>query len=115
MLLKDSEVGAGLDCRVLARRLARRTLRCSKVIGIDTRDADDFRSFLGFLSKMQTYNLLLAEDTDRGCLGLLDWSAIGVDGDASASSLGLFVFAVDAVFLGDRHLEFVIWCVWRRR
>jgi hypothetical protein len=115
MLLEDSEVGAGLDCRVLARRSAQGILRCSKGIEIATQNRDDFRSFLGFLSKMQTYNFLLAEDADRGCLGHLLGCAIGVDGDASASGLGLFVFAVDTVFLGDRHLEFVVWCVWRRR
>jgi hypothetical protein len=106
MLLKDSKVGAGLDCRVLARRSARGTLRCSKVIGIDTQDNNDFRKILSFLRRMQTYNFLLTEDTDRGCLWWLLGCAIGVDGNASASGLGLFVFAVDAVLFGDRHFEF---------
>jgi hypothetical protein len=55
---------------------------------------------------MQTYNLLLAEDTDGGCLGWFFGRSIGVDRDASASGLGLFVFAMDAVLFGDRHLEF---------
>jgi hypothetical protein len=57
-----------------------------------------------------TYNFLLAEDADRGCLLGLDGGTVRVDGDTSASGLGLLVLAVDTVLLGDRHLE-CMWCV----
>jgi hypothetical protein len=59
---------------------------------------------------VKTYNFLLAEDADRGSLLGLDGGTVGVDGNASASGLGLLVLAVDAVLLGDRHLEWYVVC-----
>lgn len=47
--------------------------------------------------------LFPAECTNGLFLGSLDWVAIGFDGNASACGLSLFVLAVNAVFLGDRH------------
>jgi hypothetical protein len=60
---------------------------------------------LGYAQVTQTHQLLLAENTDRGCLRNLLWGAIGVDRDTGAGGLGLLVLAVDTVLLGDRHLE----------
>ena len=54
---------------------------------------------------MHTHQLLLAEDADRSSLFWLDRSAVGVDRDTGAGGLGLLVLAVDAVLLGDGHLE----------
>lgn len=64
--------------------------------------------------KVGTSQLLLAEGADRSCLGLLYRSSIGVDGNASASSLSLLVLAVDTVLLGNRHLDCVSCLVWQK-
>lgn len=68
----------------------------------------------GETKREQTYQLLLAEDADRSGLLGLDRGAVGVDRDTSASSLGLFVLAVDTVLLGDRHLDCVTCLVWQK-
>jgi hypothetical protein len=64
------------------------------------------------LKTAQTYNFLLAEDADGGCLLGLDGGTVGVDGNASTSGLGLLVLAVDTVLLGDRHLDCMSCVVW---
>ena len=89
VLLKDSKVGAGLDYRASARR---------------PQDGSGLGSALR-RDGLATHQLLLAENADRGCLWLLLGGSIGVDGNASAGGLGLLVLAVNAVLLGDRHLE----------
>lgn len=53
--------------------------------------------------------VLAAEGADGHGLSGLDGSAVLVDLDASAGSVGLLVLALDAVLLGDRHGE-RCWC-----
>lgn len=71
--------------------------------------------------KKKTYELLATKCTDGFGLGCFHGSSIGVDFGTGSSCVGLFLLAMDAVFLGDGHLVFFFgfagggWCEEMRR
>lgn len=56
--------------------------------------------------KKKTYELLATKCTDGFGLGCFHGSSVGVDFGTGSSCVGLFLLAMDAVFLGDGHLVF---------
>lgn len=56
--------------------------------------------------KKKTYELLATKCTDGFGLGCFHGSSVGVDFGTGSSCVGLFLLAMDAVFLGDGHLFF---------
>jgi len=56
------------------------------------------------IRKGETNQLLATKGADRLWLGGFDGGSVCVDGDAGAGRVGLFLLAVDAVFLCDGHV-----------
>ena len=54
------------------------------------------------------YELFATESTNRLWLSCFDWCAIWVDLGTSTCGIGFLLLAVDAVFLGDRHIGSVL-------
>lgn len=56
--------------------------------------------------KEKTYELLATKCTNGFGFGCFHGSSVGVDFGTGSSCVGLFLLAMDAVFLGDGHLVF---------